>query len=171
MLYIREIKIHQLQRVIFICLIGILFFSCRSSQTSNRAIIIDSSIDRPIFHTQDTILNPLSLPTDSGFDNVGDSNLYTVQSTVVVNNDILRKMRFAKLKRLSVDSLCLIIFEENPAYNQSLRVFITNGQMDSQFKYKMPSLTAEPNIQRLEQKIVVQAIPQLIGEKLAGSIY
>lgn len=117
------------------------------------------------------MLNPLTLKTEYGYDNVPDSTQYIVKSNAIVNNDGLRLMRFAELKGINSDTLELKIFETNPAYSQNLTITIVNNEFKMEFDYRMSGPPIEPKVKRLKQELTVKSIPKQNGEKIFGEFY
>lgn len=117
------------------------------------------------------MLNPLTMKTESGYDNVPDSTQYIIKSNAIVNSDSLRLMRFAELKRIDSDTLELKIFETNPAYSQNLTIKIVDNQFKSDFKYWISGPPIDPKIKTLEQKLSIKSIPQQKGEMIFGTFY
>lgn len=110
-------------KIIIICLVIV---SCNKNSTKSEFnnIILDKNLNSKLFHGTDYIINPLTLKTNAGYDNVIDSIKYLVKSNIIVNNDSLRTMRFTNLRQIHADTLKLNIYETNPAYYQNLTILI-----------------------------------------------
>lgn len=133
--------------------------------------MINEGLSNNLFDSTEYILNPLTLKTESGYDNVPDSTKYLIKSNAIVNNDSLRLMRFAELKQINPDTLELKIFETNPAYGQNLTIKIAGNQFKSNFNYWMSGPPIDPKIKRLEQRLIVKSIPEQKGDPIFGEVY
>lgn len=134
-------------------------------------IIIDSELNSNLFTSTEFILNPLTLKTESGYDNVPDSTQYIVKSNAIVNKDSLRLMRFAKLKQITPDTLELKIFETNPAYVQILVIKIVKNEFKTEFNFWMSGPPINPKIKRIEQELTIKSIPKQKGDIIFGKFY
>lgn len=161
-----------MKKLLTIILCSILV-SCgiKKNESEFDEITIDKQLDSNLFNSIDFMLNPLTLKTESGYDNLPDSTKYVIKSNAIVNNDSLRLMRFAELKRIDSDTLELKIFETNPAYSQHLTVKIVDNQFKSDFNYWMSGPPIDPKIKRLKQKLIVKSIPKQKGEMIFGKFY
>ncbi len=161
-----------MKKILIITLCSILV-SCgiKTEESAFDQIIVNNELHSNLFNSTEYILNPLTLKTEFGYDNLPDSTQYIVKSNAIVNNDSLRLMRFAKLKRIHSDTLELNIFELNPAYNQNLTIRIANNQFATAFEYQMPGPPVEPKIKRLKQELIVRSIPKQKGEMIFGKFY
>ncbi|TYA71390.1 hypothetical protein [Seonamhaeicola marinus] len=155
---------------ITLCLILV---SCgiKKNQSQYDTIRVDKELNSHLFNSTEFMLNPLTLKTESGYDNLPDSTQYLIKSNAIVNNDSLRLMRFAELKRIDSDTLELKIFETNPAYSQNLTIKIVNNQFKSDFKFWMSGPPLDAKIKRLEQKLIVKSIPKERGEMIFGRFH
>ncbi len=162
----------ELKKLLIIILCTILV-SCgiKKNKTEFDEITIDKDLKSNLFNSTEFILNPLTLKTESGYDNVPDSTQYIIKSNAIVNNDSLRLMRFAELKRTDSDTLELKIFETNPAYSQSFTIKIVNNQFKMEFDYRMSGPPIEPKIKRLKQELTIKSIPKQKGEMIFGTFY
>ena len=115
--------------------------------------------------------NPLTLKTESGYDNIPDSTQYIVKSNAIVNNDSLRLMRFAEFKKINSDTLELKIFETNPAYSQNLTIKIVDNKFKTEFDYRISGPPIKPKIKRVKQELIVKSIPKRKGEMIFGTFY
>ena len=88
----------------------------------------EQNLNHQLFKTSDSILNPLTIKTEFGYDGIPDSNLYELKSTVLVNNDTLRQMRFASAEKINEETIELTIFETSPLYHQELTVQIVKDE-------------------------------------------
>ncbi|WMI68188.1 hypothetical protein [Mangrovimonas sp. YM274] len=131
----------------------------------------DKELNSNLFNSTESILNPLTLKIESGYDNLPDSTQYSIKSNAIVNNDSLRLMRFAELKRIDSDTLELQIFETNPAYSQNLTIKIIDNQFKSDFKYWMSGPPIDPKIKKIKQELIVKSIPKQKGEMIFGKFY
>lgn len=134
-------------------------------------ITIDKELNSNLFKSTEFMLNPLTLKTEIGYDNVPDSTQYLINSNAVVNNDSMRLMRFTELKQTNSDTLELKIFETNPAYSQNLIIKIIDNQFKSDFNYVISGPPIDPKIKRLEQELIVKSIPKQKGEMIFGKFY
>ena len=134
-------------------------------------ITFDKELNSNLFNSTEFMLNPLTLKTEYGYDNVPDSTQYIIESNAIVNSDSLRLMRFTELRRVDSDTLELKIFETNPAYSQNLTIKIVDNQFKSDFKYSMSGPTIDPKIKTIEQKLSVKSIPKQKGEMIFGTFY
>jgi len=134
-------------------------------------VTIDNKLNSNLFNSSEYMLNPLTLKTESGYDNVPDSTQYIIQSNAIVNKDSFRLMRFAELKRINPDTLELTIYETNPAYSQNLTITIANNEFKTEFEYVMSGPPIEPKIKKLVQKLTVKSIPKQKGEMIFGKFY
>ncbi|MDO5979338.1 hypothetical protein [Flavivirga spongiicola] len=150
-----------------------ILISCgiKNNKSEFDKIIIDNELNSNLFNSTEFMLNPLTLKTESGYDNVPDSTQYIVKSNAIVNKDSLRLMRFAELKRIGSDTLELNIFETNPAYSQSLIIKIIDNRFKTEFNYWMSGPPIEPKIKRLKQELTVKSIPKQKGEMIFGKFY
>jgi hypothetical protein len=161
-----------LKKLLIITLCTILV-SCgiKKNKTEFDKITIDKELNSNLFNSTEFMLNPLTLKTEFGYDNVPDSTQYIIKSNAIVNNDSLRLMRFAELRRIDSDTLELKIFEANPAYSQNLRIKIVDNQFKSDFKYWISGPPIDPKIKTLEQELSVKSIPKQKGEMIFGTFY
>ncbi|AUP79547.1 hypothetical protein [Flavivirga eckloniae] len=156
--------------VILFCLI---LGSCgiKNDKSEFDKITFNNELNSYLFNSTEFILNPLTLKTESGYDNVPDSTKYIVKSNAIVNKDSLRLMRFVELKQINADTLELNIFETNPAYSQNLTIKIIDNQFSSEFEYNMSGPLIEPKIKRLKQELTIKSIPKQKGEMMFGQFY
>ena len=108
----------------------------KKSNSEFEKITFHEELNSNLFNSTEFMLNPLTIKTDSGYDHLPDSTQYLIKSTAIVNNDSLRLMRFAELKRIDSDTLELKIFETNPAYSQKLIIKISDNHFKSDFSYQ-----------------------------------
>lgn len=162
----------ELKNLLTIILYTILV-SCEieKDKTEFDEITIDKELSSNLFNSTKFILNPLTLKTESGYDNVSDSTQYIIKSNAIVNNDSLRLMRFAKLKRINSDTLELKIFETNPAYIQNLTIKIADNEFKSDFSYWMSGPPIDPKVKTLKQELTVKSIPKQKGDMVFGTFY
>ncbi|UII77782.1 hypothetical protein LV716_08435 [Flagellimonas sp. HMM57] len=140
-------------------------------KTAFDTIAVDINLNSGLFDSTEFILNPMTLRTESGYDNVPDSTRYIITSNAIVNNDSLRLMRFTELRRIDADTLELNIYETNPAYSQNLTIKIVDNQFKSEFDYRMPGPPLDPKVKTLRQKLTVKGIPKQQGEMIFGTFY
>ena len=161
-----------MKKLLIITLCTILV-SCgiKKNETEFDKITIDKELNRNLFNSTEFMLNPLTLKTESGYDNVPDSTQYIIKSNAIVNSDSLRLMRFAELKRIDSDTLELKIFETNPAYSQYLTIKIVDNQFKSDFKYWMSGPPIDPKIKRVKQELIIKSIPKQKREMIFGTFY
>lgn len=161
-----------MKKLLIITLFTILI-SCgtKKNKTDFDNITIDKELKSNLFNSTEFMLNPLTLKTKFGYDNVSDSTQYIIKSNAIVNNDSLRLMRFAELKRINSDTLELKIFETNPAYSQHLKIKIVDNQFKSDFNYWMSGPPIDPKIKTLEQELSIKSIPKQKGEIMFGTFY
>ncbi len=162
----------ELKKLLIIALCSILV-SCgiKKNETEFDEITIDKELNSNLFNSTEFILNPLTLKTESGYDNVPDSTKYALKSNAIVNNDSLRLMRFTELKRIDSDTLELKIFETNPTYSQHLTIKIVDNQFKSDFNYSMSGPPIDPVIKGLKQELIIKSIPKQNGEMIFGKFY
>ncbi|MFI0431041.1 hypothetical protein [Mariniflexile sp. HMF6888] len=158
---------------LLIITLSTILVSCgiKRNKTEFDKITIDKELNSNLFNSTEFMLNPLTLKTESGYDNYPDSTQYIIKSNAIVNNDSLRLMRFAKLKRIDSDTLELKIFETNPAYSQNLTIKIVNNEFKTEFDYRMSGPPIEPKIKKLKQELTIKSIPKQNGEMIFGSFY
>lgn len=143
----------------------------KKTQTKFNKITIDKELNSNLFNSTEFMLNPLTLKTESGYDNIPDSTQYIIKSNAIVNNDSLRLMRFVKLKQIDSDTLELNIYETNPAYSQNLKIKIVGNQFKSNYKYLTTGPPIDPKIKTIEQKLSIKSIPKQKGEMIFGTFY
>ncbi len=162
----------ELKKLLIITLCTILV-SCgiKKNKTEFDKITIDKELNSNLFNSTEFMLNPLTLKTEFGYDNIPDSTQYIIKSNAIVNSDSLRLMRFAELKRIDSDTLELKIFETNPAYSQYLTIKIADNQFKSDFKYWMSGPPIDPKIKRVKQELIIKSIPKQKGEMIFGKFY
>ena len=159
------------KNLLFISFLTLLSCGLDTSESEFERIVIDDKLNKILFTSTDYILNPLTLKTEFGYDNYPDSTQYLVTSNAIVNNDSLRLMRFAKLKRISSDTLELRVFETNPAYIQNLTIKIIDQKFSMEFDYLNSGPPMKPEIDRLKQSLTVKSIPKQKGEMIFGTFY
>jgi hypothetical protein len=147
--------------------------SCGVEQgkTDFEKIIIDHELNSSLFNSTDSILNPLTLKTEFGYDNVPDSSRYLIKSNAIVNNDNFRLMRFAELKQIDSDTLNLNVFETNPLYSQNLEIIIVDNEFKMAFDYNMSGPPINPRIKRIKQELILKSLPKQKGEMIYGKFY
>ncbi|MCA9767053.1 MAG: hypothetical protein KC455_11625 [Carnobacterium sp.] len=143
----------------------------RKTQSEFDKIIIDGNLNSALFNSTDSILNPLTIKIENGYDGLIDSTSYAVNSNAIVNKDSLRLMRFVELKQIDADTLELNIYETNPAYSQNLIIKIVDKQFKSDFNYLMSGPPIDPKVKRIKQELIVKSIPKQKGEIIFGQFY
>jgi len=143
----------------------------QKNKTQFDKVVIDKELHSNLFSSTEFMINPLTLKTEFGYDNIPDSTQYIIKSNAIVNSDSLRLMRFAKLKRIDSDTLELKIFETNPAYSQNLTIKIVDNQFKSNFKYWMSGPPIDPKVKTLKQELIIKSIPKQKGEMIFGTFY
>ena len=141
------------------------------SKTEFNKITIDKDLNSDLFNSTEYTLNPLTIKTEFGYDNVADSTQYFIKSNAIVNKDSLRLMRFADLKRIDADTLVLTIFETTPLYSQNLTIKIVDDQFKSDFNYVTTGPTKNPKVKRIKQELALKSIPKQKGEMMFGKFY
>lgn len=162
----------ELKKLLIITLCSILV-NCgiKKNKTEFDKITIDKELNSNLFNSTEFMLNPLTLKTESGYDNLLDSTQYIIKSNAIVNNDSLRLMRFTELKQIDSDTLELNIFETNPAYSQNFKIKIVGNQFKSEYKYLISGPPIDPKIKMIEQKLSVKSIPRQKGQIIFGTFY
>ncbi len=152
------------------CLISV---SCAIKKTDSgfEKIIVDDELNSSLFYSKDYMINPLTLKTESGYDNAMDSTQYVIKSNAIMNQDSMRLMRFTELKRTDSDTLLLRVFETNPTYHQNLTVTLVNDKFKMGFEYNMSGPPIQPKIKSLKQELIVKSIPNQKGEMFFGKFY
>lgn len=161
-----------MKNLLIISLCAILV-SCgiKKDKTKFDKITIDKELSSTLFNSTEFMLNPLTLKTESGYDNVPDSTQYIIKSNAIVNNDSLRLMRFAELKRIAPDTLELKIFETTPLYSQNLTIKIVDNKFKTDFDYRVSGPPIEPKIKKLKQELTITSIPNQKGDMIFGTFY
>ena len=83
--------------IIILCTILV---SCgiKKSKSEFDKITIDKELNSNLFNSTEFMLNPLTLKTESGYDNVPDSTQYIIKSNAIVNNDSFKINEVYRIK-------------------------------------------------------------------------
>ncbi len=160
-----------MKKLLIICCAILVSCDIKNNIPEFNNIVIDNGLNSHLFTSTEFIYNPLTLKTESGYDNVSDSTQYIITSNAIVNKDSLRVMRFAELKRMNSDTLELKIFETNPAYAQNLTIKIVEDRFTMDFKFWMSGPLIDPQIKRIEQELTLKSIPKEKGDMIFGKFY
>jgi len=154
--------------LLLLCLISI---SCvaQKGNTKFDKIKFDKELTHTLFTSTEYMLNPLTLKTEHGYDNVEDSTQYVIQSNVMLDKDEYSKMRFVNVKRLEADTLELTIHETSPAHHLVLTTKIKDEEFTSSFRFS--TVIKDMKVNRLKQKLTLISIPQKKGDTIYGKIY
>ncbi|WP_370000889.1 hypothetical protein [Winogradskyella sp.] len=151
----------------------VFLISCaiRTENSQFENIIIDKNLSSKLFDSQELILNPLTLKTEYGYDNVPDSTKYLVKSNAIVNKDSSRLMRFAEIKQFKSDTLKIRIHETNPIYSQNFTITIIGDKFNTEFKYGTSGPPINPKIKPLKQKLMLKSLPTKLDDSIYGRFY
>ncbi len=158
-------------KTISIIIIAFGFFSFMKIQPADfDKVKFEQNLNHQLFKTLDSILNPLTIKTEFGYDGIPDSNLYELKSTVLVNNDTLRQMRFASAEKINEETIELTIFETSPLYHQELTVQIVKDEFKMNFVYNMSGRPIERKIKTQSQKLTLKSNKFKKGEIIFGKL-
>jgi hypothetical protein len=139
-------------------------------KTGLKKITFDPNLDSELFHSSDSILNPLTILTDNGvYDGVPDSTWYEVQSTCTVNGNEFRTMRFADYESIH-DGMNIRIYETNPVFHQVLEIDIRGDKFEITFEFIQTRPQEISDITIIEKALTLKQVPSDSSHVL-GRVY
>ncbi len=132
---------------------------------------VDSELDHAIFSGNDSIMDPLAMKTDIGYDNIPNPQFLKIKSTLNVNSDKKRLMRFTSLRRLDMDVLELQVHETNPINHNELTIILTGPSFKMNFNYEVSGPIVERKIKTKKQELTLTELPNPTTRSLNGYLY